>query len=300
VVEATYPILDILEKDPSNLEWIEGIASYVLQGCVNQPVWGMMEISAWTAVASADSQTEKLEAAKQLIAIETVKQVVATSDPKPGAAVEVEAGNSLMRAVHESLVATGMAKWPGVPAAVSYEGYVANWVQTNTDRALEEVAEANSETPEQTFDRILNIHDFPLRWARVVHPEKTSEIKQEYADKASALNELVSLGGMKYEADPDFPVSDVVMEQINAIEKQLKGTPKERVESLTQMNNGLEAERDTAITEMARRETLDGLAGDKNQCSGNIKDVDSQFSELRTARSKKSRAEKSRVEERGI
>jgi len=62
-------VIDSLEKDPQHLEWMEEISANLGEGCVNQPINGFSEITAWMKVAKAESLSAKLEAAKQVITL---------------------------------------------------------------------------------------------------------------------------------------------------------------------------------------------------------------------------------------
>jgi hypothetical protein len=46
ILQAATPTLNILEKNPNHLKWVEEIAERYLSGCVNQPVRGWSAISA--------------------------------------------------------------------------------------------------------------------------------------------------------------------------------------------------------------------------------------------------------------
>lgn len=37
IIETLGPVIDLLEKDPLHITWMETMASYYVQGCVNQP-----------------------------------------------------------------------------------------------------------------------------------------------------------------------------------------------------------------------------------------------------------------------
>ena len=191
VVASVTPLLDFIEKDPQHLRWIEPIAGLYLDGCVNQPVLGFSQISAWSSIAQASGIIEKMKAARQLMALDTITGCVASADPKPGAAIEAEAGNALLREVHSRLVASvGIKPWAGVPGSISYEAMIKNWLTDDViNGATAKVKETLAKPLSEVSDYLLAAH--PSTWAAVAFPEEVSALRQTYADKRQALLHLL-------------------------------------------------------------------------------------------------------------
>lgn len=127
------PLIEIIEREPSCLEWMECLSSDFLAGCINQPVAGFQSISAWISVFKASNIDDKICAIKQLMAIEYIKNFI-SSLPRQffpvGSRVEVEAGNVLLREVHNLLLSRGVIDkpWSAIPQGVVYEQSVSSFV----------------------------------------------------------------------------------------------------------------------------------------------------------------------------
>jgi len=160
IVASTLPIIELLEQNPEHLTWAEKIASVSLDGCVNQPVRGLSEITAWVSVAKAEGIAAKIEAAKQLLVFHEVTHFVKQNPI--GSAIEVEAGNALYRDLHKKLLEEGKIRtpWVGVPQSISHEVTIDSWkagkVEAIFPRAsalLEKTLPATAETLCETDHR---------------------------------------------------------------------------------------------------------------------------------------------------
>ncbi len=246
VVESVTPFLEFIEKEPQNLSWIEERAKHYLQGCVNQPVAGFSEISAWAAIAKKTEIADKIEAARQLMALEEIKQFVAENSPGQG--IEVEAGNALFREVHKQLVASGMKPWPGVPGSISYEGMLRNWLTDDkiTDATIK-VAESNAKPLSEVVDYLLNVHS--LTWAQVAFPQKFTEITEKYTIEKEGLLELYS---------NNEPIADNYKPKMpDGTINNTPLTPDQRTEILNNASKSIELTKDSEIAETARKMTPD-------------------------------------------
>ncbi|MCE3233042.1 MAG: protein npr1, 1 [Rickettsiaceae bacterium] len=263
VAEGVDSFLQFIEKDSKHLKWIEPIASGFLEGCVNQPVAGFSEISAWVAIAEKQNTAAKLEAARQLIALEAIKDFVANCDPKPGQEVEVEAGNALLREVHKNLVKSGMKPWPGVPGSVTYEVTIKSWLtDENIVEATKRAATSNGKPLADVADYLLSVHGDT--WATVAFPVETAAIAAKQTNKQEALGELFVDPTTPYKADSKNPPSAAVMAEINQYEAALKGmSEKERVAKLEELSKELETEKATGTGEIIRKLTLDAIQQSK-------------------------------------
>jgi uncharacterized protein YjbI with pentapeptide repeats len=132
IVAVTNPILSFLEENPLALKWVDKISSDYLEACINQPVNGLTEIAAFIEIAQKQKITEKLEAAKRVLAQDLLKESMAKlpREKKPGSLFEVEAGNALLREVHKKLLAEGKIQkaWLAVPTKISHEFAIQYWL----------------------------------------------------------------------------------------------------------------------------------------------------------------------------
>lgn len=107
---------------------MEEIASNYLEGCVNQPVQGWLEIAGYVAMYQEPFLLDRVEASKQVLARSHIVEFVTglDEDKKPGDAVEVEFGNALMRRVHQRLLENGEIKkpWLAIPTGVAHEDII--------------------------------------------------------------------------------------------------------------------------------------------------------------------------------
>ncbi len=73
-------VLDVVQRNPDHLEWIEDVAAaFVKDGCINQPVAGWSEISALASIAQKGEIKDKIEAATHIMALEKLKEYVVNS-----------------------------------------------------------------------------------------------------------------------------------------------------------------------------------------------------------------------------
>ena len=120
ILQAANPTLNVLERSPNHLKWVDEIAEHHLEGCVNQPVAGWSEISALASIAEAPTMLEKLESAKHLLVLDEAKYFVRENFHSIG--LEVEAVNALLREEHEILLSGGLIRkrWLAVPGSIAY------------------------------------------------------------------------------------------------------------------------------------------------------------------------------------
>jgi hypothetical protein len=189
IMSAVNPVLDYLAREPHHLCWIEETAGAFLDGCVNQPVAGWSEITAWLTVAKASTITAKLEAARQLMALGEIKEVV--SKQSPGANVEIEAGNALLREVHKRLVDDGTIKtpWPGVPGPIAYEGTIMGWLTAQRiNDACAEVKKVLAKPVADVVNYLCETHH-QYTWSTVAFPKEIAAIKKDYDKKITHATE---------------------------------------------------------------------------------------------------------------
>ncbi|MCE3254913.1 MAG: resistance protein N-like [Rickettsiaceae bacterium] len=188
-----------IEKNPQSLEWIEEIAERYLQGCVNQPVAGLLEIFVWSSILEKPSLVEKLQVARQLIVSDKIKNFVASFGFKNNAAavgegVEIEAGNVLMREVYNKMKENdGIKQWTYIPTSIANEGTIAKWLTQDKIDAACKIAEDVYKNYS-----LQEIADYMLAtkgniWASVVFPDKKAQLVQEVEQKYQPQKEALSV-----------------------------------------------------------------------------------------------------------
>jgi hypothetical protein len=194
ILQSVNPTLGVLEENPSHLKWAEEIASHYLDGCVNQPVAGWSEISASASIATAPTMLEKLESAKHLLVNDQVKDFVGKNFAR--SAVEVEAGNALLREVHQKLLSEGVITkpWLAVPGRIAYELTVSDWLTPEIVQEFRvQIEPLLQKTPEELAEFLLeSVHC--KTWGEINFPEQLKEINDPYEkDRAVKLETFESL-----------------------------------------------------------------------------------------------------------
>ncbi len=191
VTQRAKNLLEILEKNPHLLPLVNEISSRFLDGCVNQPVRGWSEISALMAIAAKENFTQKLEATKQVFALDYIAAYV--REEGVGSAVEVEAGNALYREVHKEL----KEPWLGVPGPIAHEGFIKDFLTPDRIKTVaRNVKDMNSLTLEELKDRICN-SEHNLAWGEICFPAQIQEIKERFKKDLEDLGEEVSSGQLE-------------------------------------------------------------------------------------------------------
>ncbi len=162
-------LLNILEKNPEHLEWVEKISSlYAMEGCINQPVAGFNLIMAWLDVSNTPELKDKVNAAKRVEALDSINVFISTElsdergkreDSNFMKEVEVEAGNLLLIEVHARLLKDGIITkaWDAVPSSIAYAPTVTNFVTKERISKAYEAAKAilQNDNPKEVIDFLL-------------------------------------------------------------------------------------------------------------------------------------------------
>jgi Leucine-rich repeat (LRR) protein len=206
ILQAATPPLDVLERNPNHLKWVEEIAELYISGCVNQPVGGWSAISALASIAAAPTMLEKLEAAKHLLTLDLVKDFVSRNFNSQG--VEIEAGNALLREEHAILLSEGVIKkpWLAVPGPIAHEEAVARWLTERVQEFHEQIRPLLQKTPQEMADFLLHgVHC--ITWGEINFPEQLREINDSYEqDRAKRWDEIEKIeeGPKKNELTENF------------------------------------------------------------------------------------------------
>lgn len=190
IINDATPVIDFITDNPQHQKWAEKVSLYYREGCINQPVSGFAEICAWKRVAEAEDMESKINATDQLLAHDIVTKIVGRNSP--GEAVEVEAGNILLREVHKKLVAEdGMIPWTGIPEEITYEGIIRSWLTPDIlDSAYKAVKEITSKPPIEKLDYLSRSYNMLPIWAAVAFPTETTAIERKYEGLKGDLLEL--------------------------------------------------------------------------------------------------------------
>ena len=221
IATSTKPILEAFVQKPNHLKWADEIAKAYLDGCINQPVAGWLEISAWLPIAQAPKTIDKIEASKHLMVLEKMNNYIIEKLAKEAelrraagevvhstmAGVEIEAGNALFREVHKKLLLNrDISKpWLGVPNSIAYELTITTWL---TKEKIEEAYEEAKATLRQKSEEVANYlakSHHSGTWGLVAFPQELEEIDKKYAGRmeslsgnsAEDLKEMISLAKEK-------------------------------------------------------------------------------------------------------
>jgi hypothetical protein len=193
VVAAARPVVDFLAENPNQLEWVEEISAvFANDGCVNQPVAGLNEISSWADVFLQEGFFKKIEAVKQVLVLNKIREIVVRDSP--GQSVEAEGGNALMRDVHQKLLQEKIIKapWQGIPKNVAYERFLNGWLTPErVNCAFEAAREIVAKNPQEIIDNYLFPTSHGLTFARIVFGGEMQQIQDDYEKKSANLELII-------------------------------------------------------------------------------------------------------------
>jgi hypothetical protein len=251
IVATTAPVLNLFTQNPDHLKWADEIAKPFLDGCINQPVAGWSEISAWTSIAQSQEVADKIAATKHLRVLDELRNHVAAlinEGQGPGQEVEVEAGNALFREVHKKLLAEDdlTNPWLGVPKSIAYEGTITNWLtQERINEACDKAKIILAKSQGEVVEYLLEGHHRET-WAQVAFPEEIAAIKKSYERKAEFLENAIEAisGSHNLEFENNEQVLEFTAEYLNQ-----DGSVKKSKEELEASQASLSNDRDLAISE---------------------------------------------------
>ncbi len=232
IINAVNPLIEFITKNPTTLSWIDKISSGYLEACVNQPVKGFSEICAWISVAKAESIPNKIEAARQLVALDTLTGFVARLGVTQ--VIEVEAGNAFLREVHKKLLENNniTQPWIGVGKGVAYERMIHNHLTAdNIQMAHTTVTTAMTGKDPKAMADYLCEKAHQMTWAEVAFPKMVEKFLNQSAEQKKAL--LEDIAGL--------------------------GDGDERIVELGRQNTDLETKTIEQILLESKRLTLEGL-----------------------------------------
>ena len=194
IAESVMPILKVFTENPNHLEWAEEIAKHYLDGCVNQPVVGWSEISAYASMAMQKNTIDKITASAHLRVLDIVKAYVA--EQKPGSAVEVEAGNALFREVYNKLLSEKKIEkpWPAVPKEIAYEEIIKTWLTEDKITSAYNLAVKELEKPLRDVANYLC--EAKKQWGKIAFPNEVKKIEESYKDEKQELQNKIDDIGM--------------------------------------------------------------------------------------------------------
>lgn len=185
--------------NPAILETLDEVASGFLEGCINQPVAGFVEIATLVDIDECQSIEEKLQKSKILLAINEVKNSLANFKDSHGNAVgqevEVELFNALLIRVHRKLHQQNKIdqEWWQIPTRIKHEGTIATLL--NEEKINELVEKIDHEILQMPLTAVANFmcetanyQDF---WAtQVLTKQVRDEIAQPFKDLKERYSQL--------------------------------------------------------------------------------------------------------------
>ena len=187
LIESTKPFLELVSKEPKNLEWADQIASLYLEGCVNQPVIGWSEISACVSIAEAPTTIEKIEASKHLATTILIKSFICDlkENQKPAQDYEAEFANALLREVykklHDEKKIDTKKPWYAMPENIVYEHYIENFLTAKlVDKACKKINE-HIFSNEKLANILIN--NYSENWGQIAFPQELKQIKDKYDER---------------------------------------------------------------------------------------------------------------------
>ena len=279
------PILFFLEKDKENqnsnaLEWVKGIASIYLTGCVNQPVAGISEILSWISVAKERHLINKIDASKEILTLDTIKQFISDhlanpeleNDDRIEPIIEVEAGNVLFRDVYNRLKSNKIlgdsVYWKSVPEKVANELLVRSWIRKD-----DKISQAYKLVNEKVFMKpTANIAEEMCEnfhqdiWSQLCFPKQISELKSQFSLKKE-LHTLVTEGKLTAEDvnEVDQDVENFIQAHINnqSIKDYYTLLSSKNIDELGDLAKNFEMQERTDILQLSRDLTIESLFGQK-------------------------------------
>jgi hypothetical protein len=189
ILKEALKVSEIIKDNPSLLEATDKSAEDFLAHCVNKPVAGFAEIAVLAEIAIQPDIPAKLEKAKILVAEELINHEVRNFEP--GAGVEVELGNAMLREVHKNLLANNIIDepWPGIPEGVAYQDSVQNYLtEKNIADISKKVSEELKSLTQEKVSEVILENRFQDFWALItVDQEKRDELNLPYIE---AVNEI--------------------------------------------------------------------------------------------------------------
>ncbi len=134
---------------------------------------------------------EKLESAKHLLVNDRVKEFVGKNFAR--SAVEVEAGNALLREMHKKLLSERFITkpWLAVPGRIANEATIVNWLTPERVQEFhDEIKPLLQKKPEELAELLLDsVHC--KTWGEINFPEQLKAINDPYEqDRAKRLEEF--------------------------------------------------------------------------------------------------------------
>jgi Leucine-rich repeat (LRR) protein len=258
ILQAANPTLDVLERSPNHLKWVDKIAAHHLDGCVNQPVAGWSNISALASIAAAPTMLEKLESAKHLLVNDQVKDFVSKNFSSQ--ALEIEAGNALLREEHAILLSEGVIRkpWLAVPGPIAYEGTVARWSTEKVQEFHEHIKPLLQKTPQEMADFLLDgVHC--ITWGEINFPEQLRAINDSYKqDRAARWEEIDEME----ESPKKKELTENFRDEQKAREIKNDETISEAIKALTKDMLGRELQEEEKRSSAAKERAEASISGD--------------------------------------
>jgi len=180
IVENISPILQLITKDPQGLELIEKVLDKYLPASQTEKGW--LEMCALISIVVAD---DKIEAAKHLLAFDTIKKFVAELHPnkKLEKTSDAQAANALLIAVHRKLLEAKQIKqpWLVIPKISQNSEAVSGWLLN--PQILDTVCTlflAQTANTDQIVDHLCSTSNLE-NWANAAFSEHVASITSKHS-----------------------------------------------------------------------------------------------------------------------
>ncbi len=174
------------------------------------------------AIAEKETIEDRLEAAKQLLALDYTTGFIRDSQIT-ATVLEVEVGNALYREVHKNLALK--KPWLGVPGPIAYEDSIKGIL---TDKRVEDATKGVQEiialTPQEVAERICESHHNQT-WGKICFFEDLKKIEEPYQRNLEAALEEENYDQIKHlkselEEKLFSEVNKKTFEQLNPVKEQ--------------------------------------------------------------------------------
>jgi hypothetical protein len=190
------PVLHFFWSHPQHASWANRIAADLLQGCVNQPQKGWLEVCSWVRMAQHTTPLQKLYACDYVMAISHIPKAIMRSSYQAQnhqRNLNPEAFNVIVRDTFYELQRRGAIKndWLGVMPLLYAEG--AAWM---TSEEKQEIASNLADIiEERTFDDCCETVLMQPYWAEIAFsaqlPAITEQARTEVAQEEFCLRQTI-------------------------------------------------------------------------------------------------------------
>ena len=206
IVNSALKVSQAIKENPDLLEVTDFSSSHYLQGCVNQPVAGFIQIANLIEISKQSDIPVKLEKAKALIALEAIangiREIKNPNGAPVGVGVEVELYNAMVQKVHKKLVheqTDGEQEisepWAGTPdGIIVHEGTIKAFLtEENINLVTQKAKDALKLPLEEVAELMCEELNFQDLWAKItLTKEELTGLQRSQNEQIKALKERYS------------------------------------------------------------------------------------------------------------